>query len=144
MITNPYPHAAPGDQNHKVTARVSVHDYQFIKKLFPMTVGLSDKVISNLYKKLIDELRRIHSESPLEAAWELNHSTHTVLATLLGNCSFRASSPGGTPGSPNDTRGVGGLHQPVQRAPRERTNSKGSSSKRGSNARGSKKNTKER
>ena len=144
MLTNPYPTALPGDQNHKVTARVSAHDYQFLKKLFPMTVGLSDKVISSLYKKLIDELRRIHAESPLEAAWELNHPTHAVLTTLLGNCSFGASSLGGTSSASDDTGGTGSLHQPVQRAPRERTNTKGSPRKRGSNPRSNKKDTKER
>ena len=112
------------------------HDYQFLFKLYPMTVGLSDKVISNLYKKLIDELRRIHAESPLEPAWELNHSTHTVLTTLLGNCSFGTSALEEPRVHQMTPEGTGSLHQPVQRAPRERTNTKGSPRKRGSNAHG--------
>lgn len=117
----PNPYNPNGDDrwndNHKVVARVSQDDYFFLKKRFPMLTGLTDKVVSTIYKKLIDELRRIDSVTPIEPAWAITDPSYLVLRGVLERCSFGVSDSGGDAGAQHAERRTDGIHQTVHSAP---------------------------
>src|SRR5204862_1715119 len=103
MLTNPY----PDENKHFVTARVGAEDYFYLKRLLPMTVGMTDKILSTLYKKFVDELRKLE---PLEQAWYVESPTHAVVDRLLNE--FQRCPAGRVVGqeSPrDDARGVDGI-----------------------------------
>lgn len=94
-ISNPYPDPIPGAKNHKVCADVSHPDYYFIKNRFQFLTGLTDKVLSTLYKKLIDELRAIDTQliaegykDGLEPAWYIGNPAYDVLESMLNTTTF--------------------------------------------------------
>lgn len=94
-LSNPYPPPEPGAKNHKVCADVSHQDYYFIKNRFQFLTGLTDKVLSTLYKKLIDELRAIDTQlksegykDGLEPAWYIGNPAYDVLESMLNSTSF--------------------------------------------------------
>jgi hypothetical protein len=128
MLSNPY----PDENKHFVTARVGSEDYFFLKRLFPMTTGLTDKIISTLYKKFVDELRKLCIEQPLEQAWYVESPTHVVVGQLIAE--FQRCPTGRSSGqeSARDVAGgTDGIHQTVQRPKVERTDAKGSTKGRG-------------
>lgn len=130
MLKNPYQEK---ERSHFITSRVSSEDYNFVKNIFPMTVGLTDKLVSTLYKKFVDELRTLNSNTPggLERAWFVECSTHAVVDLLLAE--FQRQPTGQSVGhaSPRDVGGgTGELRETVQRPPEQRTDEEGRVTKR--------------
>ncbi len=110
-IKNPY---TTDQKDHYVTARVAAEDYFFLKRLFPMTNGISDKVISILYKKFIDELRKFHADTPLEQAWYVESDTYIRVGELLKQFQRCAVGlPSGTERPRDESGTADGLHQTV-------------------------------
>jgi hypothetical protein len=92
-VKNPYTNGTdvPHHELHKVTARVHINDYRYVKRLFGGAVtGLSDKIISNLYKKLVDELRTYGFDPDISEhiAWHTEHPNHTVIDRIVAGISF--------------------------------------------------------
>ena len=128
MLTNPY----PDENKHFVTARVGAEDYFYLKRLLPMTVGMTDKIISTLYKKFVDELRKLDSEQPLEQGWYIGSPTRVVIEQLLTE--FQRCSTGRVVGqeSPRDDAGrIDGIRQDDERAQEQRTDEKSAVKNRG-------------
>jgi hypothetical protein len=109
-FSNPYPKPAPGATAHEVVGKVSHADYYFLKQRLPMVVGLTDKIISTLYKSFIDELRSIESTTPIEPGWYVDSDTHKLIASVLYGISFTGRAVGQAPAR-DDERGTGSVHQ---------------------------------
>lgn len=63
MLVSPYANdLVPGTPLHKVAGRVSQEDYHYFKSLFPLQIGLTDRMIATLFKTVVDELRRVSPE----------------------------------------------------------------------------------
>lgn len=67
---------------HKLTSAVSEEDFHFLKRRFPAE-NLSDRVISNLFKLLINELRIIDATTPIESAWYIDSPSWDVLRSVI-------------------------------------------------------------
>lgn len=118
------------ETKHFVTSRVGSDDFVFLKKLFPMTTGLTDKIISILFKKFIDELRILAENEQLEPAWYVESPTYRSLEQFLER--FQRCSFGLAVGSesPRDVTGrADQLHKallsPEVVSPNKKSNSKG-------------------
>lgn len=124
MLKDPYPASLP---RHKILGRVLTDDWHFLKRLFPQQVGLQDRVISILFKALLDELRRIHAITPLEQAWYVDSESYVVLERVLGNVNFERRVQGAAIGEPAgqaspryDADGTGGVREEVRGAEEQR------------------------
>lgn len=109
-FSNPYPKPPPGSTRHEVTGFVSHDDYFFLKHRLPMVVGLTDKIISTLYKRFIDELRSIESTTPIEPGWFVESDTHKLISSVLNGIIFTGRTAGQAPAR-DDERGVSPVHQ---------------------------------
>lgn len=67
---------------HKLTSAVSEEDFHFLKRRFPAE-NLSDRVISNLFKLLINELRIVDATNPIESAWYIDSASWDVLRSVI-------------------------------------------------------------
>lgn len=89
MITNPYnPLGIQWQDNHLINARVGQEDFFFLKQKFPYYPGLIDKLVSNLFKKTIDELRRRDQEQRIETALYIDDPSYRILDDIIGSLSF--------------------------------------------------------
>lgn len=88
MLTNPYNPGGHSEDLLKIAGRVSPEDFFYFKKLFPIGTGMQDKIISNLFKKLIDELRRRNLDPTTDAAWSVYHPNYLLLTRLLDGVTF--------------------------------------------------------
>lgn len=88
-LSNPYDHI-PRDSRHMILTRVDAKDWHFIKRLYPMAVGLQDNILSTLFHRFIQHLRNLEtSDAKLEPAWYPGDPTYTLLDIVLERCNFR-------------------------------------------------------
>lgn len=108
MLQNPY----GKDATIGIHARMSLEDAQFLQRLFPLSRGTRDRIVSNLIKLVIDELRSIQSqcaildadaresldsdapvesllESCFSSGWCIDHPIYSILHAVLSGCSTR-------------------------------------------------------
>lgn len=110
MPDNPYHvQLRPGEQKKQILCRIHPADYYYLKRLFPMKVGIMDKLLSTLYKKFIDELKLagLDPNNPDHIAWEANSPTYATVESILSE--FRrctAGRPAGQERPGHDGRGV--------------------------------------
>jgi hypothetical protein len=128
-----------------IQARVGLEDYDFfIQKFAYGLTGKRDIVLAILFKKLIDELRRIDRESPLEPAFYRDHANYVVLEDALARLTFverRAvgvDSVGGAAPTQYDTGGTDRVRAAVQPAPIVKSVKKGRAATRKRSSKGSK------
>lgn len=129
MLKNPYPPPLPGSENHKLYTRVAPEDYFWLRRRLPYTIALTDKILAILYKKFIDELRRIDASEPFEPAICIDDPTYDRILTVLSGCSF--GQPVGEVGARDDQRGTSSLHPEVRDTQVERPDEKSSPKVRG-------------
>ena len=151
MLTNPYnPSGVQWSDNHFVQARVSQEDFFFLKSKFPYYPGLVDKVISTVYKKVIDELRRIDRETPFDTALYIDDASYRILDDVIASLQIveRRStgdySIGGTSTPQHDAGGTDSVRPEVQRAEVVSTDTEGRAKTRKRSAKGTKKKEKQR
>jgi hypothetical protein len=133
MLTNPYnPLGIQWQDNHMVVGRVGQEDFFFLKRKFPYYPGLTDKLISNLYKAFIDELRRRDRETHIETALYIDDPSFRIIDDIVSKLSFVERSTvgehsvGGDAAAQHDSGGTHGVHPEVQRAAQQRPDEKGS------------------
>lgn len=124
-IANPYGKNA----THKVVGRISDSDFAYITTLLPNCPGKQDIIVSQLYKKLVDELRK---QPALEPAWNNAHPTFTHVLSLLERCNF-GDAPRRTR-SRNVSGGTDAVHTKVRNTPVKRAKSKGRNDNNGEKA----------
>lgn len=104
-----------------------------------------DKIMATLFKKLIDELRRIDSETPIETAWCVDHDSYQILDDVIAKFQFveRRStgedSVGGAVVTQHVTGGTNDVHPEVQRPEVVSTDKEGRTKTRKRSRKGSKK-----
>lgn len=145
-LVNPYnPTGERWEDNHTVQCRVSQEDFFFIKQRFPFYNGLFDKILASLYKLLLDELRKIDSETPIETALYVGDPSYQTLAATLTRIqiverrSIGEPSSGGSPSPRNDERGTRSVRATVQPNAEQRTDEKGDTPPRKRNRKNTKK-----
>lgn len=116
MIDNPYKRTGSVARDmKKVSADVAPQDYAFFKRKFPNgCTGITDKLISTLYKKLIDELRRIDDDPtiPFDICYYSDSPGYVLLDNVLGGIQFGQHA--GQQSGPDVERGVGGAREAVR------------------------------
>lgn len=116
MVDNPYKRSGSIARDmKKVCADVDPHDYAFFKKKFPTgCTGITDKLISTLYKKIIDELRRLDSDPSVtfELSFYSNSDGYVLLDAVLAGIQFGQHV--GREIGPDDQRGVDGAGETVR------------------------------
>jgi hypothetical protein len=122
MLTNPYnPSGSRWLDNHKISGRISQDDFYWFKGKFPFgCTGIVDKVVANLFKKLIDELRKIDRTEPFDPAWSVDHASYRILEdvferlTVMERRAFGEYSVGGPVVTQHESGGVNGVRSEVQ------------------------------
>lgn len=128
-----------------VNARVGQEDFYFLKQKFPYYPGLVDKVISNLFKKVIDELRRRDSETHIETALYIDDPSYRILDDVIASLQVverrttGEHSIGGDSSTQHVTGGTNSIHSTVQRSSEQRTDAEGRTPTRKRSAKGTKK-----
>lgn len=116
MINNPYKRSgALARDMKKVSADVDPQDYAFFKRKFPSgCTGITDKLISTLYKKIIDELRRLDSDPnvPFDLSFYSHSDGYVLLDAVI--CGIQFGQHAGRTGGSNVSGGVSGIHQEVR------------------------------
>lgn len=117
-LQNPYSEKG----TNRVCARISDADFIFFKTLYRAD-GSIDAVVSTLFKNLIDELRTIHTRTPLESAWYVDSPTYDIILDILRRRT--SGQPSGQEG-PRDVAGrTSSLRQmdgdPAQQRPDEKS-----------------------
>ena len=113
VFRNPYDHSPVGTDGHKITARIPVHEWAYIKRIFPMMPGLSDKLVSNLVKLFIDHIKQLEKQNgqPLDSAWTIDHPTYRLIADFFSDCKSGLSSRHGGPR--DDANAANGIRETV-------------------------------
>lgn len=133
-----------------VCGRVGQEDFFFLKQKYPFYPGLLDKLVSTLYKAVIDELRRRDSETRIETALFIDDPSHRILDdvvarfTSLARSSVGDNSAGGYVAAQPLTGSTDSLHPEVQRAPQQHPNKKGRAPTRKRSTKGAKKKEEQR
>jgi hypothetical protein len=146
MLQNPYnPLGIQWQNNHLIQGRVSQEDFFFLKQKYPYYPGLVDKIVTNLFKKVIDELRKRDSETRIETALYIDDPSYRILDDIISGLEVMERrttgehSVGGDITSQHDSRGVDGVHPTMQRTTVERTDKESSPKTRKRSVKGSKK-----
>ena len=86
IFLNPYDSRDTCD-GHKLSARIPITEWAYIKRIYPMMPGLSDKLVSNLISLFIDFIK-LHEKNhgPIDPAWTVDHPTYTLISTFFGRC----------------------------------------------------------
>lgn len=128
MLQNPYnPLGIQWQENHVIHGRVSQEDFFFLKQKFPYYPGLVDKIVSNLFKKVIDELRERDRQTHIDTALYIDDPSYRILDAIVTGLSIMERRPTGNDSAGGDsatqyvTGGVDGIHTEVQRPTVERT-----------------------
>ncbi len=132
MLTNPYnPYRVQQSENHSLHARVSQDDFYFLKQKFPYYPGLIDKIVSNLFKKLIDELRKRDREIHIETALYIDDPTYRILDDVIAGFQIverrtvGEHSVGGPTPPQHDAGGSNSVHPEMQRPAEQQSDTKG-------------------
>lgn len=116
MISNPYKREGTTAAHlKKVSADVDPIDYAFFKRKFPNgCTGITDKLISTLYKKFIDELRRLDSDPsvPFDICFYSDSPGYTLLDSVLEGVQFGQHAR--RESGPDVSGGASGIHQEVR------------------------------
>lgn len=146
MQTNPYnPLGIQWEDCHVIQCRVSQEDFFFLKHRFPYPNGVFDRVLSNLYKKLIDELRRRDQTKRIETALFIDDASWRVLDDVVASFqvmergTIGEHSSGGDSATQFVSRGTDSIHPEVQRPAEQRTNEEGRPKTRKRSPKGTKK-----
>lgn len=151
MQKNPYnPLGIQWEDCHVIQCRVSQEDFFFLKHRYPYPNGVFDRLLSNLYKKVIDELRKRDQEQRIETALYIDDTSWQILDDVVASLQIverRAIgeySSGGTSATQFQSGGTDSLHPEVQRPAVERTDKEGRSKTRKRSAKGTTKKEKQR
>lgn len=130
MLKNPYktPGVTRDPELHLMTTHVSHDDYWFFKKRF-CSAAIGDKLLSNLFKTLIDELRYVDSNTPLEPAWHPEHPNYELLESFFARLRQHRDATR-SDGPRHDERPTSGVHQENEPHAQQRTESESSTSLR--------------
>jgi hypothetical protein len=153
MLSNPYPDPPPGSSDHKITARVSLDDYYFLKNLLPAQFGLTDKIVATLYKRFIDELRTLdaagafntHDDDPepirkFRAGFYPGSPTYALVERVLSEFQRQPAAESIGQAGPRDVAdGTGGIREEVRGATEQRTEPQGGTKTRSGKPRSGKK-----
>lgn len=131
-LSYPYPPPSPGQTHHLLQTRVPPTERQFLKRLLPYVDGLNHIILSNLFKKFIDELRRIDSISTLQPTLYPGDPTHVLIESVLDGITFR---PVGRESGGNVERAASGVCEEVRTVAEQRTESQGGITQRRRNSR---------
>lgn len=112
MISNPYKKDGKTKSELKpVVGDVSPLDYAFFKSKFPCgCTGITDKLVSTLYKKFIDELRLIDSATPITPSFYVTDPGFVLLDDLVARFGVHVGGTGGR----DVERGTGGVREEVR------------------------------
>ncbi len=137
MFKQPYAHI-PWDQRHKISARVDPKDFYLLKRLIPYTEGVIDIITATLFKKFIDELRKLE---PIDPALYVDDDTYIRVEQVLAEFQRRTTPVGdgqdtsvesggdrGTTGDASardDTGATGGLRETLLGDAQQRPDTKG-------------------
>ena len=112
MIDNPYKREGKTKSELKpVVGDVSPLDYAFFKSKFPCgCTGITDKLVSTLYKKFIDELRRIDAQSPITPSFYVTDPGFALLDDLIARFGVHVGSESGR----DVERGASGVREEVR------------------------------
>lgn len=128
MLQNPYnPLGIQWQENHLVQGRVSQDDFFFLKQKFPYYPGLIDKIISTLFKKVIDELRKRDQEQRVETALYIDDPSYRILDEIVTGVERRSTGSDSARGGSTTQHVSGGtdsIHPEVQRPESQHTNEK--------------------
>ncbi len=150
MLTNPYnPYRVQQSENHSLHARVGQEDFYFLKQKFPYYPGLIDKVVSNLFKKVIDELRRRDSETHINTALYIDDPSYRILDDVIagftcmerrtvGEHSLDGQEDGGRAAPQHESGSVDRVHPEMQRSPEQQPDTKGRTKTRVRRSKGTK------
>lgn len=140
MLDTPYPPPPPGFEHHRIISRVSQSDYHFFKKVLPFFRSTS-VVTAILFKKLIDELRRLDSlgafndqHGNFDPGWYITSPTYVLVERVLSEFQRRTPrEPTGSDATRDESDGVGGLRETVRDAEKLSSDPKSLPTKRGRN-----------
>lgn len=151
MLTNPYnPLRIQQSENHSLHARVSQEDFYFLKQKFPYYPGLIDKLISNLFKKVIDELRERNSQTHIDTALYIDDPSYRILDEIVAGFTFVERRPvgehsvGGPTSPQHESGGFDRVHPEMQRPTEQQPDEESSPSSGERSAEGTKKEKKQR
>jgi hypothetical protein len=123
MLQNPYnPLGIQWQDNHLIQGRVSQDDFFFLKQKYPYYPGLVDKIVSNLFKAVIDELRKRDNETHIDTALYIDDPSYRILDEVIDGLTYMARrsvgehSVGGPTVAQHDAGGVDGFYSEVQRS----------------------------
>jgi len=88
-LSNPY--KLPRGNNSSLLdlhCQIGPEDWVYFKQLFPARNGVQDKILSTLFKKLIDELRRRNVDPHTHVGWHVDDPIYTLLDTILDGFQF--------------------------------------------------------
>lgn len=126
MLKSPYKHL--GENRQTLPCRVDPVDAAYLRSKFPYGLtGLYDVVLSTLFNKFINELRK---REPFDPACFVNDPGYSILADVLDSVFVGRRTVGGRDsteevGSRNERRGASGIRETVQRSTKQRTNTTG-------------------
>jgi hypothetical protein len=151
MLNNPYnPLGIQWSENHLIQGRISQEDFFFLKRKYPYYPGLVDKIVSNLFKKVIDELRKRDSETYIETALYIDDDSYRILDDVIASLqvlerrAIGEHSAGGDSATQYVAGGTDGVHPEVQRPAQQRTDTKGRTKTRKRSSKGAKKKEEQR
>lgn len=131
-LVNPYGRSTTIGKKY-IQCRIGLDDFVFFHKCFSYGKwGITDIVFSILFKRLIDELRRIDSENELEAGWYIDHPNYAILSDILDRFQVVERRPvgvdsaGGATPAQHDAGRIDGFRAEVQPIKKQRTVKKGS------------------
>ncbi len=132
MLSNPYnPLGIQWQDNHLIQGRVSQEDFFFLKQKYPYYPGLVDKIVSNLFKKVIDELRTRDSQTHIDTALYIDDPSYRILDEIVAGFTCVERRPagehsvGGPTPSQHESGGLDGVHPEVQRPAEQQPDTKG-------------------
>lgn len=143
-LTSPYNYV-PNPERYRVMTRVDPAHIAYIRKLYPMIVGIHDRILAVLFHRFITHLQNLEKENgtPLEPTWYAGSPGYVLLDLILERCNFddidalraelQRSAAGRTVGAGSDDNVAGAtvsIRPTVRRAAKQRTNTKGESRKR--------------
>ena len=73
-----------------LTFRVDPKDFAYLRRMFPMQVGLTDNLTASLYHRFVQHLRNLEklNGTAIEPAWHVGDPTYVLLDLILERCNF--------------------------------------------------------
>ena len=118
-LQNAYPNPTPGQEHQKICGRVDPQDFRFLKRLVPYTFGISDIVVSQLFKKFIDELRKLDRDTPFGPTLHVGDGNYLAVERILDQCNFFGGHSG-QESRPDGERGADGIRETMRASAEQR------------------------